>query len=411
MMYNFLAFQFLKENKFWATLLLTVFSVQLVFIEGEGISPLKVTIMAICPLIFLFKVPFLSSAFWWGLIYFISCLLISLLHGQMRFSTIGYLGLFIGMYITYYNLIYSKSFTLDYFIKLVRIIIIAFGVCLLLQQISILIGIRNFPFINLVNQNFLAIDKLPSLTIEPSHSARILTVLMFAYIKCNEFKANTPFKLSHLFTDRNKWTTYCFLWSMLTMGSGTAFMGLGILSIYFITKRNFFYIIPIFLLMLTIGEIIGVKQMQRATNLLEATILTGDVETMHETEGSGAIRIIPVINTFTEVDLFDQETWLGNGTQTKEYAQDFWKRTTDKIVIVEQYGLLTFIISLLLVFKCAIRRFFSIETLVFVGLLSLTIANIYYAWSIMMLFTTIKYFDIQKSNNTNEQTDTCYLHV
>lgn len=400
MMHYFLALQFLKDNKFWATLLLLVFCIQLVFIEGAGISSLKVTIMAICPLIFLFKVPFLSPAFRWGILYFISCLLISLLHGQMRFSTIGYLGLFIGMYITYYNLIYSKSFTLTYFIKLVQVLIISFGVCLLLQQISILIGIRNFPFINLVNQNFLAIDKLPSLTIEPSHSARILTALMLAYIKCNEIKNDTPFKISHFFTKENKWTTLCFFWPMFTMGSGTAFMGLGILSIYFITKRNFLYIIPIFLLMLTIGEIIGIKQMQRATNLLEATILTGDVETMHKTEGSGAIRIIPVINTFTDVDLFDQETWLGKGTQSKEYAKDFWKRTTDKIIIVEQYGLLTFIISLLLVFKCAIYRFFSIETLIFIGLLGLSIANVYYSWSIMMVFTTIKYFAIQ--NRTND---------
>lgn len=405
MIASFLTFQFLKDNKFWTTLLLIVFCIQLVHIEGGGISPIKVFIMSICPLIFICKVPFVSSAFCWGILYFISCLSSSLLHGQIRFSTIGYLGLFIGMYITYYNLIYSKSLTLNYFIKLVRILIIAFAVCLLLQQISILIGIRNFPFINLANLNFLAIDKLPSLTIEPSHSARILTALMFAYIKCNEIKNNTPFKISYLFISENKWTTYCFLWSMLTMGSGTAFMGLGILSVYFITKRNFIYIIPFFLLMLTVGEIIGVKQMQRATNLFEATILTRNVETMHETEGSGATRIIPVVNTFTDTDLFDQETWLGKGTQTKEYAQNFWKRTTDKIVIVEQYGLLTFIISLLFVFKCAIRRFFSIETLVFVGLLGLTIANIYYAWTIMMIFTTIKYFDIQKGNNINKQTE------
>lgn len=398
-MIAFFTFQFLKENKFWATLLLIVFCIQLVFIEGAGISPVKVGVMAICTLIFLFKVPFISSAFWWGILYFVSCLLISLLHGQIRFSTIGYLGLFIGLYITYYNLIYSKSFSLNYFIKLVRVLIISFGICLLLQQISILIGLRNLPFINLVGQHFLAIDKLPSLTIEPSHSARILTVLMFAYIKCNELKNNIHFKLSDLFISDNKWTTYCFLWTMLTMGSGTAFVGLGILSIHFITKRNFFCVIPIFILMFSIGEIIGLKQMQRAANLLEATIFTRDVKKIRETDGSGAIRIIPLVNTFTDVDLFEQETWLGKGTTTKEYASNFWKRTTDKIVIVEQYGLLTFIMSLLFVFKCAIRRLFSIETLAFIGLLSLTVINVYYSWAIMMIFTTIKYFDTQNETS------------
>lgn len=390
---SFLTFQLLKENKFWATLILVVFCIQLVYFEGGGISPIKVSIMAICPLIFLYKVPLISPAFFWSILYFISCLLISLLHSQIRFSTIGYLGLFIVMYITYYNLIYSKSFSLNYFIKLVRILIISFGICLLLQQISILIGLRNLPFINLVEQHFLAIDKLPSLTVEPSHSARILTALMFAYIKCNELKSNAILKLSQLFTHEHKWITYCFLWSMLTMGSGTAFIGLGILSLYFITKRNLIYAIPCFLLLLSIGEIIELKQLKRATNLLEATFLSGDIEAMHDTEGSGAIRIIPVVNTFTDIDLFNSETWLGKGTQTKEYAADFWKRTTDKIVIVEQYGLISFIVSLFLVFRCAIRRFFSIETLIFIGLISMTISNIYYGWTIMMIFTTIKYFN------------------
>lgn len=158
----------------------------------------------------------------------------------------------------------------------------------------------------------------------------------------------------------------------------------------------------LFLLLLSIGEIIELKQLKRATNLLEATFLSGDIEAMHDAEGSGAIRIIPVVNTFTDIDLFNSETWLGKGTQTKEYAADFWKRTTDKIVIVEQYGLISFILSLFLVFRCAIRRFFSIETLIFLGLISMTISNIYYAWTIMMIFTTIKYFDSLHKNDLSE---------
>ena len=36
----------------------------------------------------------------------------------------------------------------------------------------------------------------------------------------------------------NKWVILGFLWCMLTMGSGTAFIGLAILSLYFIKKFN-----------------------------------------------------------------------------------------------------------------------------------------------------------------------------
>lgn len=109
---------------------------------------------------------------------------------------------------------------------------------MILQQIAILVGLRSFWFINLDNQFFLDIDKLPSLTLEPSHTARILTVAMLCYLRCIEIdNGGIRPTLFALFDKEHRLVIILFLWAMLTMGSGTAFVGLAILSLYFCSAR------------------------------------------------------------------------------------------------------------------------------------------------------------------------------
>lgn len=167
--------------------------------------------MGLSVFIFIFKVPYVSKALIWGILYWSICLLGASFQEYMRFSTIGYMGLFIISYITFYNLVYSGSFTFSYFVKLLRSLIMAYGIILILQQIALLLGIHSLPPINLVNQHFLSLTKLPSLSMEPSHSARILTVLMLSYLRCIEL-ANSGVKPSimTLFKIEHRWVTILF---------------------------------------------------------------------------------------------------------------------------------------------------------------------------------------------------------
>ena len=302
--------------------------------------------------------------------------------------------MFIISYITYYNLVYLGAFTFSSFIKLLQGLIIAYGVILILQQIALLMGFHFLPPINLVNQQFLALTKLPSLSMEPSHSARILTVLMLSYLRCIELTNNgvkpsimTLFKIEH------RWVTILFLWTMLTMGSGTAFIGLGLLSIYFIQWKTSIYIIPLLIGFLFLGQVLEINQMDRAMRVTQ-TAITGNTKEIQAEDGSAATRIIPIINTI-KIDLTKKESWFGNGTSSYEKASTGWMRTTDKISVVEQYGLIAFIVSLILVYTCAIHDFFSIETLVFLILFGMSLTNIYYVWGAMMIFTAVRYFQIQ----------------
>ncbi|CDD89886.1 uncharacterized protein BN686_02353 [Tannerella sp. CAG:51] len=380
--------------RFLATLFVVVMSVFFLPLERTAISPVKVGLMSLSVFIFVFRVPYISKALIWGILYWSICLLCALLQEYIRFSTVGYLGMFIIFYITYYNLVYFGAFTFSSFIKLLQGLIIAYGVILILQQIALLIGFHSLPPINLVNQQFLALTKLPSLSMEPSHSARILTVLMLSYLRCIELTNNgVKPSIKTLFNVEHRWVTILFLWAMLTMGSGTAFVGLGLLCLYFIQWRTFIYVIPLLIGFLFCGQALKFEQMDRVLRVTKTTI-TGNAKEIQVEDGSAATRIIPIINTI-KIDLSNKQSWFGNGTSSYEKASTGWMRTTDKIAIVEQYGLIAFIVSLILVYTCVIHDFFSIETLVFLILFGMSLTNIYYVWGTMMIFTAVRYFQIQ----------------
>ena len=379
--------KFIYEDKVLATIMLVLFNIMFVPIEQGPFSPVKIGFMGICPLIFIAKKPIVTKALVLAAIYWVVCYTLSLLKGEMRFSTLGFLGMYLILYINYYSFIVKGTFTLEYFTKVLKYLIIAYAVVLIGQQMCVLVGLRNMPLLNLQNQFFLSITKLPSLTLEPSHSARILTFTMLGYLRCMEIMKGERITLQELFSPEQRIVTFSFLWSMLMMGSGTAFVGMGVLSLYFITRKTVIYIIPLIIGMFMLGQSMELKQMDRAVALAEAAS-TGSAEEAMAADGSGATRIIPVMNVFTKTDVTQLETWIGKKSMEKD--KHWWMRTDTKIY--DQYGLIAFIISLVFFYSCVIRHFFSIETLLYLILLGFTLGNIYYAWGCLMIMTGVTYF-------------------
>ncbi|MDR2919733.1 MAG: hypothetical protein LBV72_10270 [Tannerella sp.] len=375
----------LFSSKYLATFYLILMCVQIVFIEGYAISPVKVAAMALAPFICIIKVPYLTRALIVGLIYLFIIFFCAMTKLYVRFSTIGYLAMFVFTFIFFYNLIYTGAFTIDYFIKLLRYLILGYFICLVLQQLSILVGIRYFPIINLTNQFFLSIAKLPSLSIEPSHTARILCVSFYIYLKCNEFKNGAAIPFKQLLKGEHKWVTIGFLWVMLTMGSGTAFIGLIILSLYFIRKEYLVYIVPLFIILYISMPYMGLTQLDRAINVLSAT-MERDNEVIAKADGSASVRIIPILNTINNLDLTKSETWFGYGT---DYGVQ--NKAERMIAEITDYGLFAYIGGLILVFSCSIR-FWSLGTLMYFTGIGGGTANIAYQWGILMLFICMRYF-------------------
>lgn len=377
-----------------ATVLIAILCVQLVPFEGDGVSVIKVAIMSVTPIVIINRVPYVTKALLWGMVYWFACFFVAAFHESMRFSTLGYLGLFLSTFIAYYGLLYKGVFTLSYFKRFLGILIKVFAIVLVLQQICMLVGIHNMPIINLANQHTLAIDKLPSLCIEPSHTARILAVAMLCYLRCVELKADgiRP-TIKQIFQRENRWVTISFLYCMLTMGSGTAFIALGLLSLYFIQRKTVIYIVPAIGLLLYLGSTLELKQLERAKITAEAT-LTGDNEEIAEADGSAAMRVIPLLNTLT-MDFFDKDNWIGKDTSQLKTNQ--WSKK--KIFVVEQYGIIGLIPSLILLCTCIIRRFLSIEMLLFIILFGLSLINGAYIWGAMSMFATVSFFQEQHNDN------------
>lgn len=375
-----------------AVITLVIMLTQIVFIEGGAISPLKVCLMALMPLVFIFKVPYVSKALILGILYFLTVFFSGIFHPEsFRFSTIGYLGMFVITFITLYNLVYSGAFSLSFFIKFLKKLILAYAICLICQQLFLLIGIRFFPLINLSNQPFLALEKLPSWNIEPSHTARVLGVLMYSYMQCIGSKQNSSFRFLQLFEQEHKWVTYSFLWTMLTMGSGTAFIVLGVLLLYFINWRNVLIIVPIFAGLIYIGSLMGINQFDRAYNTAQAT-LTLNKQQVTATDGSAAYRIGPILNTINNLDLTKKEHWFG-------YGIDAGNTNMNERMIAEitDYGFLAYLCGLIFVFSCAIRLGSLPTIMYFIGIGGGT-ANVAYCWGILMIFMCLRYFYDNRNN-------------
>ena len=385
----------LTTNRGIATIYLVMMCVQFVAIEGYGVSNVKVALMALAPLLFVFRVPYMTKATLWCSLYMVVVLFCAFQQDYVRFSTLGYLGMFLITYIVYYNLLYKKhAFSLMYFIRLLRIMILAYVFCLLAQQVFVLIGIRNFPLINLYNQHFLAIDKLPTWTQEPSSSARILGVLYYAYLKCCEIVEEEKLSLKRVFELPHRWITIGFLYAMTTMGSGTAFISLMVLAMYFLKRKALWYVVPIFIGLYFTLPLMNIKQLDRAVNVINAT-LTLDAEEVKRVDGSAASRVVPLLNTLN-MDLSKSETWYGKGTINK----DNWHHGMiykAKMGNIDQYGLLSYIVSLILVFSCCMH-FVSIPTIMFFAGVGGGVTNFAYLWGILMIFAAVRYFQTVYKN-------------
>ena len=363
--------------------------IQYIPIESRfGVSWVKVLTMAITPIVLLrhFKV---TKAFVCVLIYFTYLMVTSyLLHGEyFRASTIIYALMFLMLYVSFYNFVWvQRVFTLESFINLVGKFLLVLTGFLIAQQICILIGLKYFPPVNLCQVLNRGIGA-NSLSFEPSSLARTMAVLYYAYLKCNEYRTGHRIGLSEIFSQEYRKVTIAFLWSMLTMGSGTAFICLGVLSLYFMRGMQLLITLPVFLGIYAMLSFCEVEQFKRIQGVVSATS-SGDAQEVKETDNSAAYRIKPWLNTIN-LDFSDPDNWVGKGCDAALRGGMY--SDTRYIGQITDYGIISYILSLVIVFTCAID-FFSIPCLMFFIGIGGGTDNISYGWGLLLVFTCVKYF-------------------
>ena len=392
----------------FATLLITLYGVYYMPIDSFGMNaPIKMTLMVASIVVLLFYTFKTSKALILGIMYLIfQYVIMNFQLGGVLWNSYIYSILLVLTFICFYNLVYiEKVFTIEHFIRICKWMMMAYFVVCIIQQVLTIAGIGYLPILNMMH----VLDRgigCQSLSAEPSHFARIMFIFYYAYVKCSEYKRNEgPFTLSELFSGEQKWVTIRFLWMMLTMGSGTAFVCLILFALYFVRKHNWYYVIPMLIVSYILIQNSGIEALDRATNTIEATA-TFDKETVQETDGSAAARISPIINSLN-ADFSKKETWLGYGIKYGKENHTFAKQTA---TLFDNYGVIFYIYSQIFNYVC-VYNFLSLAPIfVLAGVTGSAGGNIQYAWMLMMVMTCVRYFyenrynpEIYEDNEEDEE--------
>ena len=352
-------------------------------------APIKMALMVSSIVVLLFYTFKTSKALIWGAIYLIFQYCVASFHPDtFRWGTYIYSILLVLTYVCFYNLVYiEKVFTIDHFIKICKWFMMLYFVVCIIQQLFLLAGFSYLPAINL----WKVLDRgigCNSLSVEPSSFGRFMLVFYYAYVKCNEYKRDEgPFTISELFSGEHKWVTIRFLWMVLTMGSGTAFVCLILFSLYFVRKHNWYYVLPLLIVSYALLQASGVEHLDRATSVINATT-TLNKEAVQAADGSGAARISPIINSIN-ADFSKKETWLGYGIDYSRNEKGFVKQTQ---TLFDDYGFIFYLIALTFAFTCAYRFFSLARLFMFAGVGGSFGHNIQYAWELAMVMTCVRYF-------------------
>ena len=392
-------------TKFWISLIIISFATSPAFaLNSSNMNLLLIGVMIISPVILLISIRSISVEDILLILFILSIIFSPLINHPetMRWSTVIYSCMFIISFITYKHLLYKDVFGIEDFEKLIRYLIYAYTLVLIIQQLCVLLGL---PIFNLSNYNPAEPWKLNSLTSEPSHSARIMGLLMFSFVLMKQIILDRKYSLSiDIKNDRIVWIS--FFWTMLTMNSGTAFLFLLIIFSMFLSIRNLLGLIISFILVSFIVSIFNITAFDRTFKIIEA-ILTSDINKIIIADPSASVRIIPLILLSQLVNVTSLNDWFGYGIDHVSTIlsslvyiggmPDGWSGGGMLLIWVE-YGFLSFLLFSFVSFKLIFEKGNLLTIVFWFFLIFLYGINSQIVWITIILLFTTKYF--KKKRNT-----------
>lgn len=232
----------------------------------------------------------------------------------MRWSTIIYTWMFISFFLAYKSLLLNHSVSMEGYLKIIRLLILAYFITLVVQQVCVLFSL---PIPNVSHYRANAPWKLNSLATEPSHAGRVVGLLMFSYILITEQMTGRPYRLwLDGREDRVLW--FAFAWTMLTMGSATAIVFVFIILMVFLSARQLLSFLFIAAMLVATAIYFEHSGIERVLRIVFATLSLNEAEIL-DAERSGAYRVVPVIATIKMVGITTVEDYFGHGV---DYLSD-----------------------------------------------------------------------------------------
>ena len=378
---------------------IALFATQIIGIEGFVISPIKVAAMMCAPLIILVcgYIKHLSDALVYGVLYIIVITLCALCASNaVSYARIGYRAMYVMTFVCVYYMVHRGQIELSFFKRIFKTIIIVYGLIIFSQYILYFSGIRQFTLLNFygaVGMN--GVFKPNGLAVEASHAARILPVLYYGLLKLTEIETGNNACYKNSWKEDLKLPSITFWVSMIMLHSATAMIGM-FLIFFYLFKDNRMIILCLFVAFIILMNVEIDNLTFKRIQVIYHSFFSGDMaSSLQQNEGSGAVRIMPIINTLTNLNLFSLSTWIGTGN-VHDLNVDFVKRmfSEDRFIgDISDYGLISYLTSLALVYKCSIGRFFSIESLMFLCLATFSVGSVYYTWLMLIVFCIIKFYE------------------
>ncbi len=306
-------FQFIKSPNTFVNIFIILLAVTPAFALGEGNKNLLlIGAMCLSPYFFI-KYPIILSKIDIPLISICLMMIVFTIvfHPEtLRWSTLMYSCLFCMFFMSFARVLSFSDYRADDFAKLIKWLLYAYCITLMIQQFCVLTGL---PIFNLANYNHREPWKLNSLMAEPSHTARVQTLLMFFYISIRMHITGIK-DIKELLSQENKKVIIAFLYPIFTMGSGTGFLLLFILLLKFIPKRQ---IISLFiaglLLIPTIIYVISTNATAKRTADFVVAMANFDEKQLIRQDLSAAIRIVPTLHGAKEVTILTRDGLFGKG--------------------------------------------------------------------------------------------------
>ena len=314
--------------------------------------------------------------------------------GGTRWSTILYSLMFCGLFISYDGMLRQGKLRLASFLNIMRYLIIAYAVVLLIQQLCVLLGL---PIFNLSNYDPSERWKLNSLSPEPSHSARIIGLLMFSYILGSRLlvRASKTHKVS-----QRQYTLLwlCFFWTMITMMSATALV-MVIIVLVTNTQGNGirFYGISFLLAIFAIFFMPG--DLTERIFAIASAALTLDYEAVLNADHSGAMRIAPMLVLLDKSELFSVSGIFGNGVDSvslfmSDYIWGVAEGTPGGglLALWYEYGLISFLFFVLFTLYTTSALKSPAGFLIWFLLIFIASVNSQMVWLAIILLHTLSFY-------------------
>lgn len=279
------------------------------FLGDQGRNLLLISLMFLSPLL-LFKYPYVCKIDILLLLLLMTMIISSVIFNpnSLRWSTIIYFSLFCCTFMGYIRTLYSSNLLIDSYKNIVKTLIYAYFIVLLIQQFCVLF---NIPIFNVANYTKLNPWKLNSLSPEPSHSAVYLGVLMYCYLILREHCLKREYIIQYDFWN-DRWIWFSFLWSMITMISGTAIFYLCIILLKICNRKLLLYAFLLLLFLFPYFLNSSFAPIKRTASVVKSTI-TLDEDKIIEADLSAAFRLVPSIVGIKSMDVSSIETWTGKG--------------------------------------------------------------------------------------------------